>query len=591
VPEQTPPSPPAGHSWTTIGLGATYLTIGDLTEPAPGLERVVLSLAAIPIERTLDWVARMLAPSGLASEWVAHQQQLAGVWFDRNGRPGARALQLVSSGERVLLAPQVLLVLARLALIHGGRRPAGDHEDDATVERSLVIAMLILGHHMGSRRRQNDEQFRGPDGTLVLNGPEITDLEVSIAANMLINRHPYVASVFDRFARRWLEIPTEQADQPGAVDLAAEFQAATGVSMNDMSIVATALWARAIGPSGPLVGPDDLTTLGLGIDRTERVLSLLSGSVDELRQETESSDQTLDPEFDLSLFNRRPVVRLSNGGLLILSPPLLLERAFGWLPRWDMTNGLEEQGKAGRARADRALRFLRETTEIHALEALERVAVAGAADGSYRPEAVQAAFGTSRPNADCVLAWPSNWVIAEISSRPVARQAAGAASAAALLEEMRMGIVSKARQIAGTIDALRTNETALTGRAAPTPDAQKRFWPVLVTTEGFPVHTLMNQRIKSMLDEAGYLTAADTGDLVIVDTEALEAVEAVSENGGPNFPELLAEHAQSELHAHAFKEWLLVTKSNRPPSRLMDRWARVVESVLRAMQENADGQT
>jgi hypothetical protein len=281
------------------------------------------------------------------------------------------------------------------------------------------------------------------------------------------------------------------------------------------------------------------------------------------------------------------VVRLANGGLLVVSPTLLLERAFGWLPRWDMTSGMEAQHDGGRERAARALRLLQETTEIHAVESLTAAGIAGAVSAVYSNDAIQAAFGTKAPNADCALAWPQDWVVAEVSSRPVGRQTAGAASAAALIDEMNKSIENKARQLDGTIAAIRAHGERLTN--APVDVRQtRRFWPLLVTTEGFPVYPLLNLRIRAMLREAGYLTGSDTSDLVVLDTEALEAVEAVGQAGGPSLPLLLAEHAASDMSDYGFKEWLLMTHSNRVPTRVLQRWHRALDPVLEALRAHAN---
>lgn len=69
-----------------IGLASTYLTAGDLTAHPQGLEAVVAALAAVPVERALDWAARMLAPSGFGATWRAHQAEQARDWFNASTR-------------------------------------------------------------------------------------------------------------------------------------------------------------------------------------------------------------------------------------------------------------------------------------------------------------------------------------------------------------------------------------------------------------------------------------------------------------------------------------------------------------------------
>jgi len=581
------PSAPPGSLVLGIGLVSHYLTAGDLTNRPQGLEAVVTALAAVPVERALDWTARMLAPSWSGPTWRTQQAEQARLWFDASTTGGRRARDLVLSGERLLLAPQVLLVMARLALAHSSRRPASDDQSAAEVaagENGLRNAMLVLAHHLGVERQDADTAAAGPDGRVQVGGPDLTAFEAGLAANQMLNRLPYPASVFDRFERRWREIPREQAGGKNAVDLFGEFQAATGVGLADLGMVAVTLWARAVGDDGPRVGPAHLDDLGLGPARTTGAVALLSGTVEELAERSAKADPDADPEFDMTLFGQAPVVRLDGGGLLVLSPVLLLERAFGWLPAIDIREGLSASGDEGRKRAARALTFLRQTTHIQAVETLRHAVEAGRAPGVlYGEEQVQAAFGTSAPNADVACAWPGGaWVVVEVSSRQITRRTAAAASPQDLAGEIEKGL-AKARQLDGTVRALRADQSRLTGRSQE--EGVQRFWPLLVFTEGFPVNPPTVRRLRRMVREAALLTDDDTAPLVVVDTETLEAVETVAERGGPSLPELLEGHAQSELREYGLREWLLLThRGLRPPERLMDRWDRALAPAIAALE-------
>lgn len=570
-----------------------YLTAGDVLETVPDQEYVTGVLAQVPVERALDWVARMLAPSALAPTWRPHQQHLARKWFTPT--PAGRAARdLVLSGQRQLLAPHLLLHLARLAVVHGSRSPAGDHEPPETLasyEQILPMAMLVLAHHSGAHRRQQRPAVHSPQGISdpgerVLGEPGVSTLELELAANVLANHKAHPASVFDRSARRWLEIPTEEAGSRAAVDLAAEYQAATGVPLQDLRMIAVTLWARAIASDGPRAGSRHLDGLGLGPERTARALGLLGANVETLA--AEAADLDADAEYESSLFQRRPVVLLDSGGLLVISPSLLIERALGWLPRWDLAHGLTQQGREGRKRAERAVGYLRRTTERHTTQTLAHLASTGASPATvYEEASIQRAYGTEERNADCALDWPGCWVVAEVSSRTVTRGTAAGLGAEDLLVDLDHGVITKAEQLHATIAALRADETLLTG--APRPRGDRRFRPVLVTTEGFPVNPLTSRRIESMLRDTGYLQEADTAPLVVLDVEALEAAETVAEQGGPSLPDLLARHETSPLRGYGFRQWLLLTHGPLgPPARIMSRWDRVFEPVLAALETEED---
>ena len=548
---------------------------------------VFRQLAGVPRERAVDFCARMLAPSAGAG-WREHQKREAEAWF--GGIPAsARALDLVLAGKRHLFAPQIVLQLARLSLVHGSLAlPDGDQTPDALAryETAMRMAMLVLAHHAGAHRRGEDDRLRRPDGGLVLDGSGVTGLEVELAANLLANHRPYPASASDRSERRWVEIPREEHGRAGTVDLQAEYETATGVPLRDLRMIGATLWARVTGGSGPRTGPGYLDDLGLGPERTERALALISGTVDELAAEEQATSASgLGSTYETSLFGRRPVVRLANGGLLVVSPHLLVHRTLGWLPRWDLTNGLRSLGSSGRKRAKRAEGYLRHTTEQHAMETISGLAAAGSPRGvAYGETQIQRAYGTREQNADCAVDGPEAWVVAEISSRSVTRETAAAMSAQDLISDITYGVVDKARQLEATIRALRADETRLTGTGAVVP---RRFWPVLVTTEGFPVHPVITARVRAMLRDAGLLQAADVAAVVIVDTQALEASQTVAEQGGPNLPALLAEHAVSGMSAFGFREWLLLQHGPlKPPARIMQRWDRVLAPVLQALERS-----
>lgn len=535
----------------------------------------------------MDWCARMLAPSA-GPDWRRHQEREARAWFG-GVSAAAAALDLVLTRRRHLFAPQILLQLARLALVHSSTAaPDANQTPEALAkyETAMRTAMLVLAHHAGSDRRQDDDRLRLPNGTLVLDGSVVTGLEAELAANLLVNHMPFPASAFDRSERRWVEIPRQEQGQAGAVDLQAEYLAATGVPLPDLRMIGLTLWARVMSGSGPRTGPGYLDDLGLGPQRTERALALISGTVDELAAaDRVSAAPDLGSTYETSLFGQRPVVRLANGGLLVVSPHLLVHRTLGWLPRWDLTNGLQALGSAGRKRAKQAEVYLRHTTERHAMETLAHLAAAGVPPGTpYDEEQIQTAYGTKDKNADCAIDWPEAWVVAEISSRSVTRQTAAALPGEDLITDITYGVIEKAEQLDATIRALRADESRLTQAPALVP---RHFWPVLVTTEGFPIHPIITARVRTMLRDAGLLQESDCREVAILDTEALEAAETVAAQGGPNLPSLLAQHAVSDLSTFGFREWLLVTHGPlRPPARIMQRWDRGLAPILTALERS-----
>jgi hypothetical protein len=579
-------APPRGAKPTPVGLVSQYLTAGDLYREPASLERVVEALMTVPVELAVAWVAAMLAPSAWGATMRAHQAEQAREWFDAATPGGRKARDLVLTGERLLLAPQVLLLMARLACIYGAPVPTAAGPG---AENALREGMLVLAHHLGADRREADSAA-AVGGTVLVGDQDVTAFEVGLVANQLLNRTPFPMSVFDRFERRWREIPSEQAADPQVVDLAAEYETATGVPLADLALVAVALWSRTVTEAGPIAPPGYLDRLGLSPGRAEAVLSLISDTPDGIASRSlAAAESDLDPEYDTGLFGQTPVIRLASGGLVVVSPVLLLERAFGWLPAYDIRHAFEQTGREGRKRADKALACLRRTTEMHAVESLAAAAAAaaGAPGRTFGEDRIQAAYGTARPNADAACAWPGHWVVAEVSSRQTPRTVAGAASARDLLDHLDKGAVAKARQIDATIAAIRADETALTGR--PAPSGPRRFWPILIVPDGFPANPLTVRRLRRMIRQAGLLTAPDTDGIIVLDAETLEAVETVAADGGPSLPALLAEHARSDRADYGFKDWLLLERGTlRPTRRITDRWARSFASAFDKLGQNPD---
>jgi hypothetical protein len=579
--DRSKPGPRQPHDRQLL-LMHSIISIADVMTDVPPESSIADALAPVPVERTLDWVANMLRLVSRTRDRERIEVRLAREWFGHDQGAYEALSHHLSTGSPLLVTP-VLKLLAMLALVYGSDAPAGDHEDLALVQqyqtRTLPVAMLTAAHYYG------DASY-GPAGTradapVAIGTDLIPPEELELAASVLANHSPYPPSMFDRSERRWIEIPAED-NHPDAVNLAEQFYAATGARLDDLRMIGLALHARAVNTTGPPRVKDDyLEKLNLGPDRLAAALEVISRSLATVRAEArESLPESLS---DTPLLAQYPLIRLNDGQLLIMSADLVAERTYGWLPKWDLQYGRLVRTKADRAAAARAIVYLERTTETHARETLAAAATAPVHPGViYGEDDIQTAWGTSAPNADAMALWPSTAVVAEISSRPPSLDTLRARANTGLAKDLELGVIAKAVQLHGTIEAFRANPTALTGVTA----APGRFRPVLVTTEGFPVTPLTVLRIREMLSNASLLQAADVAPLVITDLDALEAVETIGESGGPDLSQLLAAHEGSPMAHYGFREWLLMTyPGTREPSRVAKRWARVQNPVLAALTD------
>jgi hypothetical protein len=398
------PGPRRPHDRQLLLINS-LISISDVTAEVPSESSIAEALASVPVERTLDWVARMLGHLDRSGDRERIQTQLAREWFGHDPDAYNALLQHLRAGSALLTTP-VLKLFGMLALIHGSDAPAGDHEDPAAVQqyltRTLPVAMLTAAHYYG------DASY-GPAGArtttpAAVGGDVISPQELELAANILANHSPYPQSMFDRSERRWVEIPAEDSG-PDVVNLAEQFHAATGARLDDLRMIGLALHARALNPTGPpRVKQDYLEKLNLNGDRLAAALEVVTVGLANLRQQARSSP----PEnlYDTPLLAQYPLIRLGDGHLLVMSPNLVAERTYGWLPKWDLQHGPLVRTKADQASAARAIVYLERATEIHAGETLAAAAAASAPEGVvYRENEIQSAWGTSDRNADAIVLW------------------------------------------------------------------------------------------------------------------------------------------------------------------------------------------
>jgi hypothetical protein len=361
------------------------------------------------------------------------------------------------------------------------------------------------------------------------------------------------------------------------------------VDKDAFTTVALAIWAHCELHSAYPIPASVVDSIAMPREVVERTLSLIARSPDEFRDlvlNTKPEDQT---EWSFDALRRFPLLRLQNGDLLVLSKTLLMQRIFGWLPMFDLVEGIK--AAKGKKAADQAVTWFRRLCELDALEGIVKMA------GSrlFDQDAIQGAFGTAAPNADAAIDYPDAWVVVEVGTRQLTRATVVATTPEGLEADLKRGVDEKAAQLDATLSALIANETLLTGRPAR---ARRRYLAVLVLTEGFPVNPLTVEAIRVRLAAAGLLTDPRIGPLHIVDQEELDMAEAIAEDGGPSLLQLLEDHERSNLATSAFKDWLIVERGRgtgpRRPRRLegsfKEAWQTVRERLSDAAKRGAEGE-
>lgn len=318
----------------------------------------------------------------------------------------------------------------------------------------------------------------------------------------------------------------------------------------------------------------------------DRALSLVARTADEFRRLILSTPREFRTEWSFDVLRRYPLLRMDNGDILVLSKRLLIERVYGWLPIFDLTDGLK--AKKRKTDAERAVRWLRHLCEADALAGLANLA---GPSRFFGESSIQLAFGTAVQNADAAIEYADAWVVFEIGTHQLTRATVVAAKPEALESDLRLGIDDKAAQLDATIRELIADESRLTTQA---PRGRRRYVPVLVLTEGFPVNPMTMTAVRERLRVAGLFADARIGPLHIIDQEELDMAEAIAEERGPSLLQLFEDHERSNLADSGFKNWLILERGRgigpRRPKRLeavrAEAWQPALDRLRKQTEEH-----
>jgi hypothetical protein len=539
-------------------LMGSFLTVEELGLPFRFAD-AMRWLGAMPRDGVLRAVAALLGQrQAIDADQTALDRELAAAVFHEPMR--SKALGLLR-GRRVLLAPQALLIAAKAALEICS--DIGDENDSLCVLAVLTIQSSLLSEGPDAEDRLT------PGGRLFR----------EIVRSQAFHDATYERIHLSTFQTRWREIPAKMPEP--RVDLVAEFEAATGVPLDDFSALGLALWVRAIEAVGQPFPCSVLSNFNWSPERTERTLALIARPPVELGKLIETDELELGFGWSFDRLRQFPVVRL-DGNLLVISPRLLIERVFGWLPIFDLREGFREAGDL--ARGDRALDFFRAVCERQALDSLRAIAGTGPTQRLYDEDELRAAFGDDRQVADAAFDAGSAWIVVEVSTRQLQRLVRGSDNPEALERDLEFGVYEKTAQLDSTVQAFREDGSKLTGvRTLP----GRRCVPLLVATEGFPVNPMTTAAIEQEVLRRGLLRGPLVSPLRIVDQEELDMIESVVETGQASLLELLDGWGRARLRGMDMKSWLLTTRFTvRTPRRLNGPFNRAWRPALAALGED-----
>lgn len=548
-----------------IDLIKTYVTYSEVIGIPPYPNYIVDALAAVRRYDFVLWCARLLgAYEKLTADRAKIDNNLMNAWFSDSGRE--RITPLLRE-HATLVAPQALLLLMQLALLRSPDEPA-----KGSRPQPWPAVILALQEGLGS---DGDEAESN-----VFTGDPHSALFRFVVASHHFGSTQNVATTVAHHQQRWKRLAEAHAADVGAVDLHAAFKEATDVDKDDFTAVALAIWAHCETHDAFPIPAAALDAINLPRPVIDAVLTIISATVDEFGAQIESLPPDYQTEWSFDALRRFPILRLETGDLLVLSKNLLIDRIYGWLPIFDLREGFKA---AGRARdAERAYGWFRHLCELDALEGIEQLA----GERLYRSDAIQAAFGIDDRNADAAIEYPDAWVVVEIGTHQISRATAVATTPQGLENDLKHGIDEKAAQLDATIRELIADESRLTNRAAL---PRRRYVPVLVLTEGFPVNPLTTTAIKERLTRAGLFQDPRVVPLHILDQEELDMAEAIGEGDGTSLLQLLEAHERSNLSTSAFKDWLILERGRGTGPRRSTRLDEVRKEAWRPAQERLRG--
>lgn len=545
----------------------TYLNAVDTMGAPVPLEMVVRHLSTVPLEVALRWCANWMAR--LRQPGI-RQREVDAYFASSHLREPARTrvLNLLRLPTNVLVTPQGLMCLIKIATRHCHLRGFPDVVDDSAMAFALLGLMEHLSADLGELEGQEDIVISGVPGRL---GHEVI-------ANQLANSSRQEAGRWAAFVRCWRELPKELSDHPRMIDLEATYAEVTRVGLDDLVTVCGALWASAIN-GRPHLSSDYFDSLGWAQERVEAVLALVSATPSQLAQMIADDVSQYGLAWSVRVMEQFPVVRWENGDLTVLDPELVVDRATGAWPMYDILRELESQDR--QTESSRVRGAYDHVTETYALEVVRGIAGAGLAGRVYDEEALRTAYGRKRKVADVAVDYGEGWVIMDATTVGLNAMTAAGGSDEAHEQDVAK-LVKKAKQIQATVDHIRHDEDKLTGATFP---GVRRFYPVVVTASRFPTGPVFMTLLRERLENEGLLQEPDVAAIEVMDFEDLDIVEGLIEDGGPGLLNLLAGKEYSNLHAMSVRDYIILGLGRRSvsrPARVQRGWRAWLDTAAKA---------
>lgn len=449
---------------------------------------------------------------------------------------------------RVLIARQPLLLAVRLALT---APPTPTQTGDPFVVATLLSHFAARNAYSGKRPGANQRRVGGLSEHLAM----------EVVANSLFNMSFDFGDLLARTRLLWTTYEGRLERYRPRKPLRDLLSDATGLSLDDLLVLAFGVYAHAIAAAPGAAQPLDLATLGLPQETVDRFLARFALTPSELGGVLVGQEGN----WAFLQIEDTPLLRLDASGQLVVALDIrLLQRRFTSALYWLVHDHEKSIGEAER----RA--WTQVYSELLELYAEDILAEFGAGDGRvFFTEESLVPLGSSA--VDCGIDFGDFVLLTDVVQHQMTVPTRMLCELPAFERDMRATVLKKVKQLDGSVTALleRTNHPAHPLGRRPT-----RILPVVVQGADFPVNPVTVRYAREQAAEAGFLWQSECAQLMICTLEELEMVATAVTNGVGSAEEIWLAYAASGAE-DALKTFI----SDRFPGQGWERPHRMQEAL------------
>jgi len=505
---------------------------------------VSVLLAKYPAEEYLCQLAALNHASASDELTAAYQDRFLEVVSDDVAQAVRHAMAGGVDGQRRwFLARQTVLRAIRLVLVPASPATGADPAlaadlQDIDPESAAVLLVHLAADSLSQERREGEARFCGMAEPLAM----------EVIANNLFNDRDDNGNLLGRYRLLWMHHGSRLTRFTPRRAPAEMLREATGISFDELTALGFGYWAhiRRCGP-GDQVRLNAMIMPGITVSAAtiEAFLDLFSSTPSDLAAALNGCPQP----WQMLPIQERPLLRLG-GDVVVLDERYLAER---------ITRGLywlvhdHEKAVHGEKARNQWTQSYSEMVETRVEDQVRPLAplLIGGQRAFFTEEDLQAAFPGM--NVDAGADFGSEVVLAEVVAGTVKLGTREQADVTSFREDAERLVLGKARQLyAVAANLLRDSQPP----KSPLPVPAKRIFPIVVSGGQFPVNPLTIRYVREQLTAEGLPPVGAIEDLIVLDLEELEGIQALCQRRGIPLPQLLDDWRQSPYGGVAFRNYL-----------------------------------